>query len=418
MLFELKTIQDLSLREIDETIENIADCGYEGVILPRSGSRETLQGFCRSAGRHKLKLWLRDDMDDPSGSFGGEVTSVPSFCSDNPGLWGCNPYSSEAAEAFLDCSYVEMKRNLSRFMGYELTGVVTRFGKADEAFTETHLRPINEFCKNNGLELISQTDFPAPYGSSEITFADFTDMSFAQRQQKLCTLYAKGAKSVAAQAELYPDIMESLWIAGAGRLSQWLVGEPEPVELGTMAVKFTGGAYLLYNGGEDDVFLSINLESLGVKYVADCLTGGVYLPDSVELSLTLKEGGSLVLLAEAAATDPLPTILSCGAVFCELVKTEEVETAILSSDGYLAYRAELPEGCGGKYLQLEGDFGCAAVKLGRRKERLLLPPFTLPLYAVDEGRTAEIVVFPGDAHDTVSFALNKVNIVCAKNPGI
>lgn len=414
MLFELKTVQELNLREIDNVVEQIARCGYEGIILPRDGDWETYRGFCRSAGRHDMRLWLRDDIDDPSGSFGGEVTSVPSFCSEEPSLWGCDPYNSQAAEAFLSCSYEELKRELGRFLGYELAGVVTRFGKANDFFAETQLRPISEFCQNNGLELMAQTDYASPYAAEKTAFADLTGMSLAQRQRELCALYVKGVKRIAVKTNLFPDSIEAAWCAAANRLADWLEGEPEMAELGVPAAKFSGGAYLLYNDG-GDTELTMNLDDLGVKYVADCFAAAVYLPEVSELTLTLKEGGCLVLLPDAEEVESMPKVLSCGVTVGEFESSGEVEFSAVSGD---AYRGELPHDCRGQYLELSGDFGCALVKIGRRRQLLPLPPFTLPLFRTDEGRIAEITVFPKNEQETVDLSLNNANIVSVKNQDV
>ncbi len=594
-------VDGLSLREIDGFVETVAECGYGGIVLPRTGDWEVLRGFCRSAGRYSVELWLRDDTGEISGDFGGEVSSVPSLgpkklaLTDKSGgavpiwekdglavtvvkgggLWGSDPFDPDAAEAFLECSYVELRRELRRFLGYELTGVVTSFGAADlpwsermliyalaseewdedglfnglfspdsgparekylrlagRLFADTALKPLCRFCKEWGMELIAnaKSDIPAAerYADCKTAFVDFDGLTVAQRQRELLALVEKGAGRIAIKTGMYPDFIEKLWCGGALRLGELRNVREEkglmPENVRSFA--FDGGR-LIYNPSDADAAAELDLKALDVRCIGD-LEGRFYLPIGEKLNCVLSPGGCLLLLSSVEnEAEPLPPFLGCGALFgtvtvkseivpefagwednrlplelndgrCEFevnyigenmnisVEAEDAghvrlngheltesnigdpdglmavgrgilkpgrnvletdgsavelrggfstdgealikpvrpgagnvrEQGLARYDGPLHYEVSLPEDCGGKYLILEGAFGCAAVTVGRRRQPLLMRPCMAPLFGFDSGRTAEIIIFPANDRKDVPFGLNKVNIANVKNPTI
>ncbi len=602
LFLELKNISSLSRREIDELVENAAASGYRGLVLPRINDWDSLRSFCHSAHRHSAELWLRDDPGSPSGDFGGEISSVPSLSPKRltltdksgdckpiwegdglaaalipgGGLWGGDPFSAEAAEAFLDCSYIELRRELRRFLGYELTGVVTAYGeallpwseklityisvqdgadapsiykslfsanssearesyaaRAGELFAETTLRPLSEFCRQWGLEPVAETDFPIPaaekYFSHDTAFTDMSGLSMGERLCGLFKLFASGKSRAAITAGLYPPAMEKLWCARAQALNR-LLPSPKAAKLPLpqgLEVFCSGNMTLVCNPSEAAVSWELEPESLGARYIAD-LDGSLYLPLSKKLLSTLHSGGCLILVSDGdREAEPLPPYLSCGAVFGELETYRELipefagwednrlplelrdgscefevsyigentgisveapgadyvrlngheltesnigdpggpmavgkgvfrlgrnvietdgsavelrgsfstdgeslidpvrpgagnvrEQGLARYDGPLHYEVTLPDGCGGKYLILEGGFGCAAIRIGRRKQPLLTPPFMMPLFSFDDGKTAEIIIYPSNDRKDVPFGLDKVNIADVKNPSI
>lgn len=391
LFLELKDISGLSRDEIDAVAENAAASGYEGLVLPRTDDWDSIRAFCHSANRHSVKLWLRDDFSSPSGDFGGEITSVPSlapkklslskgdggsavwnengltvFSVPGGGLWGGDPFSDEAAEAFLECSYTDLRRELKRFLGYELTGIVTSVGRSElpwseklteyilnknggtaatlykklfasndigarksynlmagELFTDTTLRPLGQFCQIMKLELIADGDIPAPeadaWADFSPAFADLTGLTFAGRQRKLLELAASGTDRAAVSLEPAPTPVEALWCGRAERLGEMLP-EPKPTDgdipHGLKAVR-SGDCTLVYNPTEDGIAGELDLEALGAGYVAD-LDGGLYLPLSSKLSFTLASGGCFALISGAdREAGALPPYFNCGAVFCE-----------------------------------------------------------------------------------------------------
>ncbi len=528
-LFLLKTISGLSLRDADEIAEAAARMGFGGLVLPRDGDWELVRGFCRGAGRYGIGVWIRDDADRPSGSFGGEVTSVPGYRSERPEFWGCGLYNPAAAEAFLDCSYTELRRELKGFLGYELKGVVTSVGgplpERPADFAEVQLRPLWEFCRRLGLELAAETGTALPeaekYIGPALVFTDLDGLTMAERRKVLYGLLAGGARRLGWDTVRYPDFMEERWCAEVEALLELTEGAVGPVaaELpqGVAAKKF-GENILIYNTSAGPVSLRPDMEALGAGYIAD-LEGGVYLPPEAGRDVTLCEGGCLILLpGREREADSLPAVLGCGAIFGEAVTEAELvpelsgmdenrlplepengraefevrglgkdaalrleaenasyitlnglelsgsnigggpvvvgakelrqgrntletdggETvlyggfsvegnAIVSPvrpgpgnvrrqgmaryDGPLIYRAILPEDCGGKYLIPEGSFGCALVKIGRRRLRLSAPPFAAPLFSSDGGKTAEVAVFPPGDRADVPFGISTISIV-------
>lgn len=592
----LKSIGGLSRREIETLVESAAASGYSGLVLPRTGDWDSIRSFCHSAGRHSVKLWLRDDTASPSGDFGGEITSVPSLApkklaltdkSGSPdliwegdglavtsmpggGLWGGDPFSDEATEAFIECSYIDLRRELKRFLGYELTAVVTSVGKCDlpwseklidyisnsqgtdaaslykklfapeniearknydllagELFTEIVLRPLGQFCRGLGLGLIVDGEVPAPaakkWADFSVTFADLTGLTMSDRQRRLLDLIAGGTDRVAVELDLEPTPIEAPWCGRAKRLGELLPG-PKAVETGIpqgLKAVYSGDCTLVYNPTEADIAGELDLQTLKARYAAD-LDGGIYLPLGAVLSFTLAPGGCLLLIGgKEQEAEPLPPYFSCGAIFgeieidrelipkfydrdenrlplelkdgcCELeVKYlgENVDIKVMAGDsdyvrlndreltgdltepgtfpiptgllrpgsnaleadgtslelrgdfytdgvalippakpalgnvrscglarydGPLIYKTELPEDCGGKHLMPVGSFSYALVKIGHRSQPLLQPPFVLPLYRSEAGRTAEIIIFPPNDRKDVSFGLNTVNIISVK----
>ena len=67
---------------------------------------------------------------------------------------------------------------------------------------------------------------------------------------------------------------------------------------------------------------------------------------------------------------------------------------------------------------LEGDFQAADIRIGRRRERLVLPPFLLPLYEADAGRRAVIKIHSALNEKEFIGALPVLNSVNIARPSI
>ncbi len=396
LFFRPEKADNLSFREIDDLVRDVADCGYGGLVLPRTRDWEALRAFCRSAGRFSVELWLRDDTGEISGDFDGEVSSVPSLgpkklaLTDKSGgtvpiwekdglavtvirgggLWGSDPFSPEAAEAFIECSYAELRRELRRFLGFELTGIVTSFGAADlpwsermliyalaseewdedglygnlfgdgaalrrytelagMLFTDTVLKPISRFCRELGLELIADAKAEIPsaerYADCGTAFVDLSGMTFAQRQRELFGIIEKGVGRMAVKTGLYPGFIEKLWCAGALRLGELADVRAENIGLpeGMRSLAFDGGR-LICNPTSEDVAGELDIRALNVRCIGD-LEGKIYLPIGERLSCTLSPGGCVLLLSsDGDGAEPLPPALSCGALFGTVTVQREI----------------------------------------------------------------------------------------------
>ncbi|MGN1098597.1 MAG: hypothetical protein ACI4SS_06855 [Clostridia bacterium] len=321
-LLQLNNIKNLSLRGIDEKVERLAKSGFGGAVIPFAGDWEALKGWCRSAYRHGVGLWLRDDCGPVSGSGDGEVTSVPEFRPKRFALinqselqeddvllraegesavviryggdfWGADPFNPYAAEAFLDGFYRGLKREVPRFLGHEIQGIVTRFSAEEQSFphseyltayilekyginieenaaslfletgnfqkirrcyreaantlfAETCLKRIHGFCHENGMLLVGLSAAPIsqaekyidiaaaekPLQGAKMLFADFSGLSFSQRLREINAAFAQGIDSIAVSADLFPAYMEEIWTSAAERMFALSEGStPCPVEL-------------------------------------------------------------------------------------------------------------------------------------------------------------------------------------------
>ncbi len=64
--------------------------------------------------------------------------------------------------------------------------------------------------------------------------------------------------------------------------------------------------------------------------------------------------------------------------------------------GKLSYQVRLPNEIEGeRYLVAEGDFPMCSIKIGRRTEKLIMPPFAARVFENDGGREAEIEIYTG-----------------------
>ncbi len=89
--------------------------------------------------------------------------------------------------------------------------------------------------------------------------------------------------------------------------------------------------------------------------------------------------------------------------------------------GKLTYQVQLPNEIDGeRYLILDGAFPMCGVKIGRRTEKLIRPPFAVRLFENDGGRGAEIEIYTGlckedllneNAHKPHSFGLYSAKLV-------
>ncbi len=391
-------------------------------------------------------------------------------------LWGADPFDPRAVEAFIDCSYRPLKRWLSRFFGYEVKGIVTGFGDfrqlpyspalsayadksigfvpeenpdrlfvpgekrdayiscAKELFTQTCLKKLGAFCSQNDLELVARTDCSIPeaqrYADMNTAFVNLENMSFARRNTAVFSRIAEGVpRFVLRRAELAPSFMEAAWCSSISRLGK-VFRDSVVEQMDSGSTQISANSFV--RNGEKGFFLA-NISDSPAKSVfelPDDFDGFVYdfsadrlyaAPKAI--SFILEGGGGLLIVPRSQSpAESLPPFLYSGVELGEFTEAEEVGLSDVDmsgvlgeqSSGCLCRKGMLPYDCSGKFLALDGKFGCALIKIGRRRERLILPPFMIALGSQDEGRIAEITVFPETAQENERLTLNSVNIVTAE----
>ncbi|MCH5188598.1 MAG: hypothetical protein J1F63_09355 [Oscillospiraceae bacterium] len=369
------------------------------------------------------------------------------------GLCPADVFNPRAVKAFADSVYRRLIRETPRFLGHELVAIYTKepfpdgalpyseelmrraeeenitvesifFGEDKERYAalSNHLgaealHPVlKERCEAAGLRLMSPTESSSAEKISVLDFTPDGQHFYSDALRALALGFGGGDAVVEGEGVEPIDLpfnenrpcvaFDSLWTAAACRLDRFTKGlemndfsaeaDREEIKINQLAGK-DAALYIFANSGNEAVSCKCSVADSRPAYVFDFVSGELYSPGAQKIEATLERGGSLAVLCsgESISAAPMPKFIRTGAVFSDLGKGEELTAETIEEGAETAvYELSVPElSENGGLLCLNGSFACAEVRIGRRREKLIAPPFLMPLFASDAGRKAEITLY-------------------------
>lgn len=361
-------------------------------------------------------------------------------------------FGQRAARAFVDAIYRRLGREAARFLGCELKGFVTRtpfVREADGRPTLPYCEELFAEAESEGLspeelffgggaerymalarELAAKTFLPElERGASGLGLRLLGEIwgekifrvtapegprFLAGAVRSLCRGIGEGLPAVSGEpfGEERPcAVGYALWADAARTLCEAAEGM-RPVEGEAVGKEGQGLAlrrlrregaelYLLTNGADEAAGVELALPEGLSAHALDIFSGELVYAGEGSLRAEIPAGGAAALLCSAKS----PEASAGGLLPGFAVPSEGAEPLAArplgAEKGASVYEARLPED--GAALVLEGDFACAEVRVGRRRETLVAPPFALKLYAGDAGRAAEITLYPAQNGGSASL---------------